>query len=75
MIGTTAMVNPAAMYVSEARMRGARVVYVNTEAEDLGSIGRLEERDFMFVGDASKILPEILKPVVGELEEYKERQG
>jgi NAD-dependent deacetylase sirtuin 5 len=63
-------VQPAAEYISLARMRGARVAVINTDAEDLGVIGRLESRDYLFQGDASKILPEILKPVIGELADY-----
>ena len=69
-IGTTAKVYPAAGYVSQAKAKGARIVVVNMEgqADQLGSAGNLREKDFLFEGDAAKILPEILKPVIGELE-------
>jgi NAD-dependent SIR2 family protein deacetylase len=66
-IGTTARVFPAAEYVPLARARGARVVLINMDAEDLGAIGHLQQKDFLFQGDAAQILPEILKPVIGEL--------
>lgn len=66
-IGTTATVYPAAGYVSLARERGARVALINTDADDLGAIEHLGEEDFLFQGDSAKILPEILKPVIGEL--------
>lgn len=66
-IGTTAKVYPAAGYVSKARDRGAKVALINTEADDLGAIGYLGKDDFLFQGDSAKILPEILRPVIGEL--------
>jgi NAD-dependent deacetylase sirtuin 5 len=68
-IGTTATVYPAASYVGAARARGARVALVNTDADDLGTIGELREEDFLFQGDAAEILPRILSGVVGELGE------
>jgi NAD-dependent SIR2 family protein deacetylase len=67
-IGTTATVYPAAGYVEEARSRGARIVVVNMDSDELGSASFLTKRDFFFEGDASKILPEILKPIIGELD-------
>jgi NAD-dependent SIR2 family protein deacetylase len=66
-IGTTATVYPAAGYVARARAKGAKVALVNMDAAELGAIGTLNKGDFLFVGDAAKILPEILKPVIGEL--------
>lgn len=69
-IGTSAKVQPAAEYIHLARMRGARVALINTDANDLGAIGRLKSRDYLFEGDSSKILPEILKPVIGDLADY-----
>ena len=67
-IGTTATVYPAAGYVSQARSMGARVAVINMDGEDLGAAGTLGSDDFLFVGNAAEILPEILKPVIGELE-------
>ena len=69
-IGTTATVYPAAGYVDKARRRGAKVAVINMDGMDgdLGAAGSLSDVDFLFQGDASKILPEILKPIIGELE-------
>jgi NAD-dependent deacetylase sirtuin 5 len=67
-IGTAATVYPAAGYVSKARQRGARVAVINMDGHDLGSADNLGSDDFLFVGDASKILPDILKSVIGESE-------
>jgi NAD-dependent deacetylase sirtuin 5 len=68
-IGTTAKVYPAAGYVPIARHHGARIVVVNMESSDdeLGAASGLQKSDFLFQGDAGKILPEILKGVVGDL--------
>ncbi|KUJ23156.1 DHS-like NAD/FAD-binding domain-containing protein [Mollisia scopiformis] len=68
-IGTTATVYPAAGYVDEARKKGARVAVVNMDGLDgeLGAASNLKRGDFLFQGDAAKILPEILKPLIGEL--------
>lgn len=59
-IGTTAVVHPAAAYVGRARGKGARIAVINVEGADLGAAGGLGERDFLFEGGAEKILPEIL---------------
>jgi NAD-dependent SIR2 family protein deacetylase len=69
-IGTTATVWPAAGYVSEAISKGAKVAVINMDGLDgeLGAASNLRDDDFLFQGDASKILPEILKPIIGELE-------
>ncbi|CAL3962458.1 unnamed protein product [Diplocarpon coronariae] len=68
-IGTTATVYPAAGYVSKARARGARVAVINMEGigGELGAADNLSNSDFLFQGDASKILPEILRGVIGEI--------
>lgn len=67
-IGTTATVYPAASYVNMVRKRGARVVVVNMDGLDgeLGAASNLRRGDFLFQGDAAKILPEILEPIIGE---------
>jgi NAD-dependent deacetylase sirtuin 5 len=67
-IGTTATVYPAAGYVEQARERGARVAVVNMDAEDLGAASGLRGGDFLFVGDAAKILPDMVKSVTGDVE-------
>ncbi|CZS89564.1 related to NAD-dependent histone deacetylase [Rhynchosporium agropyri] len=68
-IGTTATVYPAAGYVDQARRRGARVVVVNMEGMggELGAASNLRNGDFLFQGDAAKILPDILNVVIGEV--------
>jgi NAD-dependent deacetylase sirtuin 5 len=72
-IGTTASVWPAAGYVEDARARGARVAVVNIEAGELGAAGNLHNGDFLFVGDASKILPEMVKNVTGDVDSEWQR--
>jgi len=66
-IGTTATVYPAAGYVQVARARGARVAVVNFDDGELGSASDLRREDFLFLGDAAEIVPEMLKGVTGEL--------
>jgi NAD-dependent SIR2 family protein deacetylase len=68
-IGTTATVYPAAGYVDKARRRGAKVAVINMDGlnGELGAASNLKEGDFLFQGDAAKILPEILKPIIGQL--------
>ncbi len=63
-IGTSAVVHPAASYIYEAQQAGARIVTVNLDADD--SVG-LDEDDFAFVGDAAALLPELLEPVIGKM--------
>ena len=69
-IGTSAKVYPAAGYVTHAKARGARIVVVNMEGQEqggLGTAGYLRQKDFLFVGDAAKLLPEILAPIIGDV--------
>jgi NAD-dependent SIR2 family protein deacetylase len=65
-IGTSARVYPAAGYVDRARQKGAKVAVFNTDADDVPA-GGLQRGDWMFQGDAAVILPELLKPIIGEL--------
>lgn len=65
-IGTSSKVWPAAGYVDTARENGARVAVVNMDYNDVPAAG-LEEDDWFFQGDASVIVPEILKSVIGEI--------
>jgi hypothetical protein len=53
-----------------ARKKGARIAVVNTDSKELGSAGSFREGDFLFEGNAARVLPEILKPVVGGLERF-----
>jgi len=65
-IGTSAKVYPAAGYVDQARMHGAQVAVINMDENDVPA-GGWRDGDWFFLGDAAKIIPEILKPVIGEL--------
>lgn len=64
-IGTSAKVYPAAGYVDQARAKGARVAVVNTDDKDYPASG-LFNHDWFFKGDASELVPEMLKSVIGE---------
>ena len=65
-IGTSAKVFPAAGYIQEARNKGARVCVVNMDSNDAPP-GGWHEGDWLFQGDAAQIVPELLKPVIGEV--------
>ena len=56
-IGTSSMVWPTAGFCEKARKQGARVAWVNMKVDDAKS---LREGDWVFVGDAAVVLPEIL---------------
>lgn len=64
-IGTSALVFPAASYVWEARARGARVAVFNMDKQD-GKKG-LTKQDWLFHGDAGILLPELLWPIIGDV--------
>ncbi|KAK5078454.1 hypothetical protein LTR64_003133 [Lithohypha guttulata] len=68
-VGTSAVVYPAAGYIQFAKHKGARVAVVNPDPSsgnslDLGPGGK----DWFFMEDAAKILPEMLRPVIGDIE-------
>ncbi|SMR52423.1 unnamed protein product [Zymoseptoria tritici ST99CH_1E4] len=65
-IGTGAKVYPAAGYIEEAREKGAKVCVVNMDANDAPP-GGWAEGDFFFQGDAATIVPELLRPIIGEV--------
>lgn len=65
-VGTSSSVYPAAAYIDEARRRGARLAVVNMSKRDAPA-GGLRAGDWFFEGDASEILPVILKGLIGEL--------
>ena len=58
-----------------ARRKGARVAVVNFDDGELGSASDLGTKDFLFVGDAAEILPELLRPVIGDLEDVLGREA
>ena len=67
-IGTSSKVYPAAGYVDIARDKGARVAVVNLDRSDIpGKQGGLTKGDWFFEGDAGVLVPEMLKPVIGEV--------
>lgn len=59
-IGTAAVVYPAAGYTRQARKKGAVVVVVNPDPE---SSRGLTTKDFWFQGDAAEILPQLFATV------------
>jgi NAD-dependent SIR2 family protein deacetylase len=71
-IGTSAKVYPAAGYVDRARAKGARVAVINADRADAPA-GGISDSDWFFEGDAAQIVPEILRSVIGEIEQPAER--
>ncbi|KAH6892515.1 DHS-like NAD/FAD-binding domain-containing protein [Thelonectria olida] len=67
-IGTSSRVWPAAGYSDMARKKGARIAVINTRAADAKDVR--PDRDWVFVGDAAVLLPELLKPIIGEAQEW-----
>lgn len=59
-IGTSAIVWPAAGYIGRARKAGARVAFFNMEEQSAGA-SKLEVDDWMFLGDAAELLPKALE--------------
>lgn len=67
-IGTSAVVHPAAGYIAKARARGAVVCVVNMEAEEEWELRKLRQgTDFAFGGDAAEWVPRLLEPVIGKM--------
>ncbi|KAK0622559.1 DHS-like NAD/FAD-binding domain-containing protein [Immersiella caudata] len=56
-VGTSSQVWPAAGFCEEARGRGAKVAWVNMSEKDCKNA---KKEDWVFLGDAAVILPEIL---------------
>lgn len=67
-VGTSAVVTPAANYIDQARRRGATIVNVNIDAETDTELAKLTPQDFAFGQDAAKCLPELLAPIIGKLD-------
>jgi NAD-dependent SIR2 family protein deacetylase len=67
-IGTSALVWPAAGYIGRARGQGARIVTIDLTAEDPEQMAKMEPGDLMFAGDASELLPLLLEPVIGKMQ-------
>jgi NAD-dependent SIR2 family protein deacetylase len=68
-IGTSAVVQPAAGYVYKAQGPGTSIVTVNLDAEKRENLRDLGPRDFAFAGDAAELLPKLLEPIIGRLGE------
>ena len=64
-IGTSSIVHPAAGYTQIARAKGARVAVINLEEKDAKG---LTGRDWFFKGDAAVLVPELLKSIIGNLD-------
>lgn len=60
-IGTSAVVYPAAGYAELARTKNTHIVTVNLEID--GDVRN--KNDFHFEGDASVLLPQLLEPLIG----------
>lgn len=60
-VGTAAVVYPAAGYTQKAKRKGAVVAVVNP---DKGACAGLGSKDFFFQGDAAEILPKLFAKVV-----------
>lgn len=65
-IGTSAVVLPAAMYIPVARNAGAKVAFFNMEESDEG-LATAWPGDWMFKGDAAATVADMLKGVVGNV--------
>lgn len=65
-IGTAAVVYPAAGYAHQAVEQGAIIAVVNPDPDS--AEGLLEE-DFFFQGDASELLPKLFEGVIGKIDE------
>lgn len=61
-VGTAAVVYPAAGYTKMARSKGAVVAVINP---DPASGAGLRDTDFFFQGDAAEILPRLFEKVIG----------
>jgi NAD-dependent SIR2 family protein deacetylase len=61
-VGTAAVVWPAAGYVEEARRNGAVVAVINPDPDAGGGLG---PEDFFFQGDAAEVLPRLFAKVEG----------
>ena len=61
-IGTSASVWPAAIYIEQVQMRGGKVAVFNIDVD-----ARSGTEDWVFQGDAADSLPIALEPIIGKL--------
>jgi NAD+-dependent protein deacetylase sirtuin 5 len=71
-IGTSGSVWPGAGYADLARKKGARIAIVNVDVSNVKNL-RLGV-DWVFVGDAAVVVPELLKPVTEGVYENAESE-
>lgn len=74
-IGTSAAVWPAALYIHSARIAGARIAVFNTDDPDLDvddESQKLREQDWFFKGNAGAVIPDVMKEVVGSIPKMTE---
>ncbi|SCU78530.1 LADA_0A06084g1_1 [Lachancea dasiensis] len=64
-IGSSGKVWPAMGYVERAKKTGSKVAIFNTLIDDLDEVRKAKDI-WGFQGDAAKILPKALKPLIGE---------
>lgn len=67
-IGTSGTVYPAAGYANRVKAHGGKVAIV-----DIDCNLRDEDADWCFEGDAAKLVPEMLEPIIGKLQFSEER--
>lgn len=65
-VGTSGTVYPANSYVDRVKEKGGKVAVFNTDI-DVGVLQGNENNVWGFKGDAAKLLPLALKPVIGDL--------
>jgi NAD+-dependent protein deacetylase sirtuin 5 len=66
-VGTSGSVWPAAGFADLARKKVVRIAVINLDAADVKNIR--PGKDWVFFGDASAIIPDLLLPIVGNSEE------
>lgn len=64
-IGTSGLVYPAAGYAHRVKELGGKVAIVDLDVSSGGWSSNIF--DWVFEGDATKIVPEILKPIIGDM--------
>ncbi|KAF3190248.1 hypothetical protein TWF788_009050 [Orbilia oligospora] len=74
-IGTTGQVWPAAGYIEICRGKGAKVAVINMEIDDNPHLGGVKSAEWLFKGDCAQILPDILQPIIGSMDEVRELLG
>ncbi|KAF3936951.1 hypothetical protein ABW19_dt0207893 [Dactylella cylindrospora] len=67
-IGTSGRVWPAAGYSEQCKLAGAKVAIINLEISSDPDLGGVSDADWTFEGDCAAILPEILKPAIGDID-------